>query len=88
MSDFHDIADADSLAPGQARTVEVRGLGQRLPVEQVARLLEADPARFSPGVLLRPLGNTIYVMPPYCISEMELAQIYGEIEIALDELSA
>jgi bacillithiol biosynthesis cysteine-adding enzyme BshC len=38
-------------------TVEVRGLGQRLPVEQVARLLEADPARFSPGVLLRPMAQ-------------------------------
>jgi bacillithiol biosynthesis cysteine-adding enzyme BshC len=38
-------------------TVEVRGLGQRVPVEEVARLLDADPARFSPGVLLRPLAQ-------------------------------
>ena len=28
------------------------------------------------NVLLRPLGNTIYTMPPYCISEEELSYIY------------
>ena len=31
------------------------------------------------GVLLRPLGNTVYVMPPYCITEGELDQVYGVI---------
>jgi adenosylmethionine-8-amino-7-oxononanoate aminotransferase len=34
----------------------------------------------SKGVLLRPLGNTIYVMPPYIISEKELQKIYEVIE--------
>lgn len=28
------------------------------------------------GVLLRPLGNTVYVMPPYCISSDDLDQVY------------
>lgn len=28
------------------------------------------------GVLLRPLGNTIYVMPPYCIKESSLDKIF------------
>ena len=31
------------------------------------------------GVYLRPLGNTVYVMPPYCISEAELDKVYGVI---------
>ena len=31
------------------------------------------------GVLLRPLGNTIYVMPPYCITEAELDLVYDAI---------
>ncbi|WP_188056025.1 adenosylmethionine--8-amino-7-oxononanoate transaminase [Sphingosinithalassobacter sp. CS137] len=31
------------------------------------------------GVLLRPLGNTLYVMPPYCIGEADLDAIWGEI---------
>jgi adenosylmethionine---8-amino-7-oxononanoate aminotransferase len=32
------------------------------------------------GVLLRPLGNTVYIMPPYCISQTSLNQIYDTIE--------
>ncbi|MCT2399078.1 adenosylmethionine--8-amino-7-oxononanoate transaminase [Novosphingobium mangrovi (ex Huang et al. 2023)] len=31
------------------------------------------------GVLLRPLGNTIYVMPPYCITDDQLAQVWDAI---------
>ncbi len=38
------------------------------------------------GVLLRPLGNTVYVMPPYCISAAELDQVYVTIAEALDRL--
>ena len=37
------------------------------------------------GVLLRPLGNTIYVMPPYCIGDEDLDLIYGSIEDALKQ---
>ncbi|MCB1504424.1 MAG: adenosylmethionine--8-amino-7-oxononanoate transaminase [Hyphomicrobiaceae bacterium] len=33
----------------------------------------------SMGVLLRPLGNTVYVMPPYCISSDDLDQVYRAI---------
>jgi adenosylmethionine---8-amino-7-oxononanoate aminotransferase len=32
------------------------------------------------GILLRPLGNTIYVMPPYCISDEDLGNVYVAIE--------
>lgn len=28
------------------------------------------------GLLVRPLGNTIYLMPPYCITESELSEVY------------
>ena len=31
------------------------------------------------GVYLRPLGNTVYVMPPYCISEAELEKVYDVV---------
>jgi adenosylmethionine---8-amino-7-oxononanoate aminotransferase len=34
------------------------------------------------GVLLRPLGNTIYVLPPYCVTNQDLATIYDAIEAA------
>ncbi len=32
------------------------------------------------GVYLRPLGNTVYVMPPYCISKYQLNKVYKVIE--------
>lgn len=35
------------------------------------------------GVFLRPLGNTIYIQPPYIISEGELQKVYQTIEDAL-----
>lgn len=31
------------------------------------------------GLLLRPLGNVVYVLPPYCVTEAELKQAYGII---------
>lgn len=30
-------------------------------------------------VLLRPLGNTVYAMPPYCITDDQLAQVWNAI---------
>jgi adenosylmethionine-8-amino-7-oxononanoate aminotransferase len=30
----------------------------------------------SKGIYLRPLGNTVYIMPPYCITEAQLGKIY------------
>jgi adenosylmethionine-8-amino-7-oxononanoate aminotransferase len=37
-------------------------------------------------VLLRPLGNSVYVMPPYCISDDDLARVYAVIGEAVDGL--
>jgi adenosylmethionine-8-amino-7-oxononanoate aminotransferase len=33
-------------------------------------------------LLLRPLGNTVYVMPPYCIGEDDLDAVYAAIAAA------
>ena len=32
------------------------------------------------GVYIRPLGNTVYIMPPYCITQNELEKVYAVIE--------
>jgi adenosylmethionine-8-amino-7-oxononanoate aminotransferase len=40
----------------------------------------------SKGVFLRPLGNTLYIMPPYCISEEQLQKVYDVVEEILEEL--
>ena len=38
------------------------------------------------GVLLRPLGNTVYVMPPYCIDDADLETIYEAVEAFLRQV--
>ena len=38
------------------------------------------------GVLLRPLGNVVYIMPPYCITKQELGKIYAVIAASLQHL--
>jgi adenosylmethionine---8-amino-7-oxononanoate aminotransferase len=37
------------------------------------------------GIILRPLGNTIYIMPPYCISTSELQRVYKAIVEVLQQ---
>ncbi|WP_377829317.1 adenosylmethionine--8-amino-7-oxononanoate transaminase [Bradyrhizobium lupini] len=39
------------------------------------------------NLLLRPLGNTIYVMPPYCVTGADLDEIYVGIRAAADALA-
>jgi adenosylmethionine-8-amino-7-oxononanoate aminotransferase len=39
-------------------------------------------------LLLRPMGNTVYIMPPYCIEDSDLDAIYEAIHLAAHELSA
>lgn len=38
------------------------------------------------GIILRPLGNIIYILPPYCITDEELLYIYNKIEDALEAI--
>jgi len=38
------------------------------------------------GVLLRPLGNVVYIMPPYCITKEELNKVYEVIKSSLAHL--
>jgi adenosylmethionine-8-amino-7-oxononanoate aminotransferase len=40
----------------------------------------------SRGIFLRPLGNVVYVMPPYCITEEELKSVYTVIKDSLEYL--
>ena len=43
------------------------------------------------AVLIRPLGNVIYVLPPYCVKNEEISQVYSAIDAflqdCLDELN-
>lgn len=52
-------------------------LSDRAP-ELLARFREG-------GLLLRPLGSTLYVMPPYCIDDGDLDAIYAAVGAACDD---
>jgi adenosylmethionine---8-amino-7-oxononanoate aminotransferase len=41
--------------------------------------LEFTRRALEQGVYLRPLGNTVYIMPPYCITPQQLAIVYNAI---------
>jgi adenosylmethionine-8-amino-7-oxononanoate aminotransferase len=79
---------------GDARFENLRQCGtiaaMDLKVDDAGYLAEVGPrlrASFrAAGVLLRPLGNTIYVLPPYCISGDELQSLYDAIGRASAEL--
>jgi adenosylmethionine-8-amino-7-oxononanoate aminotransferase len=82
-------AQASRLAPfkADARFANVRQLGTitalDLQVPDAGYLASVGPRLtqffLDRGVLLRPLGNTIYVMPPYCIAPAELDTVYAAI---------
>ena len=38
-------------------------------------------------IVMRPLGNIIYILPPYCISDDELSYIYKSIDELLQQLN-
>ena len=83
-----------ALFDGDTRFANVRQLGTisalDLKVPDAGYLAAAGPRLtqffLERGVLLRPLGNTIYVMPPYCITPAELDLIYDAVAEAPGEL--
>ncbi|MBY0429886.1 MAG: aminotransferase class III-fold pyridoxal phosphate-dependent enzyme, partial [Rhodospirillales bacterium] len=40
------------------------------------------------GLLLRPLGNVLYLLPPYCVEDADLDRAYDAIAACLIELSS
>ncbi len=59
-----------------------------LKVKDQGYLAEVGPKLYahfqSRNLLLRPLGNTMYAMTPYCVTEAELDSIYDAFEEAAD----
>ena len=42
----------------------------------------------SQGLNIRPIGSTVYLMPPYCISDKDLDKTYNNILETLNSLSS
>ena len=60
--------------------------GRRLPGRTSGRGCRA--AFLERGLLLRPLGNVLYFMPPYVIQDDEVDWVIGEIATVLESISA
>ncbi|MBB6505878.1 adenosylmethionine-8-amino-7-oxononanoate aminotransferase [Sphingomonas endophytica] len=56
------------------------GAGEGYLSDRAPRLMAAFRER---DVLLRPLGDTLYVMPPYCIGDDDLDRVYSAISEVL-----
>jgi adenosylmethionine-8-amino-7-oxononanoate aminotransferase len=88
-------ASALASLAGDARFENPRRIGTitavDLKVADAGYLAAAGPALrahfLAHDVLLRPLGNTIYVMPPYCTTAAELSLVYDAIRAAPDLLT-
>jgi adenosylmethionine---8-amino-7-oxononanoate aminotransferase len=70
------VADVRVRGTILAFDIETREAGGYVsPIAQQARQFFIDR-----GVLLRPLGNVVYCMPPYCVTDEELGVIYSALE--------
>ena len=61
-------------------------------VDDQGYLAQIGPALYEEliarGVLLRPLGNTVYVMPPYCITSDQLDVLYAALVNGVERVLA
>lgn len=77
------------------RVAEVRQIGtiaaMELKVEDPGYLSTLKPRLYrfflDRGILLRPLGHIIYILPPYCMSRETLDCVYNAIEEALERVA-
>ncbi len=80
-------AERLSRLDGDSRFANLRRIGTiaalDFHVEQNGYLAAIQPKLcdffLSRGLLLRPLGNTVYVMPPYCATAQDLDPVYAAI---------
>ncbi|MDZ4072788.1 MAG: adenosylmethionine--8-amino-7-oxononanoate transaminase [Sediminibacterium sp.] len=79
-----NISFADQLRTTELPIKDIRSLGTILAFEidqgkkeylnQVSSVITKKA--LDAGMYIRPLGNTVYIMPPYCIEEEELEKVY------------
>lgn len=81
----HHAAIKDARSLGTILAIELNTPGQSSYTNELRKkiysfFMERD-------ILLRPLGNTFYVVAPYCISQNELAAIYSAITEFVEQQS-
>jgi adenosylmethionine---8-amino-7-oxononanoate aminotransferase len=81
---------ADTRQAGMIVAFELcRDGDRRTPFDPALRIgLRAYRAALARGVLLRPLGDVLYWMPPYCIDDTQLQQLAEVTLTAIEEATA
>jgi len=81
---------ADVRQAGMIVAFELTRDGDRhTPFEPSLRVgLRAYRAALERGVVLRPLGDIVYWMPPYCIDDDQLSLLAAVTQSAIDEATA
>ena len=81
---------ADVRQAGMMVAFELTRDGNRnTPFPSTARIgLHAYRAALACGVVLRPLGDVVYWMPPYCVDDKQLALLACVTRAAIDEATA
>ena len=91
-----NLANAFAWAKTDSRIEHWRQQGMILAFDVKNNYLK-DPKTFArtmfansleKGVLIRPIGNTIYVMPPYILSSEETMQLGRAVQLALEKTLA
>ena len=91
-----DLANAFAWAKTDSRIEHWRQQGMILAFDVKTDLLK-NPKTFAremfansleKGILIRPIGNTIYVMPPYILSPSETSQLGSAVQGALEKTLA
>jgi adenosylmethionine-8-amino-7-oxononanoate aminotransferase len=86
--------ERSSVLASHSAVADVRGIGTVVAVELKADdpgyFSELRPALYdfylSKGVLLRPLGNVVYILPPYVITPEQLNYVYDVILESLERV--
>ena len=96
QSRARDLADAFAWAKTDVRVEHWRQQGMILAFD-IRRACLKNPSTFprqmfseciNEGLLIRPIANTVYVMPPYILSTEEAAQMGKAVARALDKVLA
>jgi adenosylmethionine-8-amino-7-oxononanoate aminotransferase len=89
-----DLANAFAWAKSDTRIEHWRQQGMILAFDIKQDFIK-KPATFAremfaqcinEGLLIRPIGNTIYVMPPYILSTEESSKMGKSVALALDRV--
>ena len=75
---FENVRQAGTIAAVDIRVADagyLAGIGPKLYAYFQSR-----------GLLLRPLGNTVYILPPYCVTPENLDEVYDAISDSVRDL--